>query len=91
MASEGKVMFSIYKDTTYNNDFHVVYFTELNEHNKDDEINKAMNGESLFDGYLREATKVEAKVLIAQALRKLNAGDELTADDLKETLATHLA
>jgi flagella basal body P-ring formation protein FlgA len=91
MASEGKIMFSIYKDTTYNNDFHVVYFTELNEHNKDDEINKAMAGESLFDGYLREASKAEAKVLIAQSLRRLNEGEDIGVDDLKETLAAHLA
>jgi hypothetical protein len=89
--AEGKVMFSIYKDTTYNNDFHVVYFTELNEHNKDDEINKAMNGESLFDGYLRESSKVEAKVIIAKALRRMNDGEEMTADDLRSTLAAHLA
>jgi hypothetical protein len=91
MASDGKIMFSIYKDTTYNNDFHVVYFTELNEHNKDDEINKAMAGESLFDGYLREASKAEAKVLIAQAIRRLNGGEDLSADDLRTELATHLA
>lgn len=91
MASDGKIMFSIYKDTTYNNDYHVVYFTELNEHNKDDEINKAMNGESLLDGYLREASKAEAKVLIAQSLRRLNDGESIDADDLRATLAAHMA
>jgi len=88
---EGKVMFSIYRDTTYNGDYHVVYFTELNEHNKDDEINRALNGESLLDGYLREPTKAESKVLIAQALRRLNDGEEVTADDLRAALAVHLA
>ena len=88
---EGKVMFSIYRETTYNGDYRVVYFTELNEHNKDDEINKALNGESLLDGYLNESTKVEAKVLIAQALRRLNSGEEITEDDLRSELAAHLA
>jgi hypothetical protein len=88
---EGKIMFSIYRDTTYNDDYHVVYFTELNEHNKDEEINKALSGESLLDGYLREPSKTEAKVLIAQALRRLNDGEEVTADELRTTLAPHLA
>jgi hypothetical protein len=88
---EGKIMFSIYRETTYNGTYRVVYFTELNEHNKDDEINKALSGESLLDGYLHESTKVEAKVLIAQALRRLNAGEELSEGDLREELAAHLA
>lgn len=88
---EGKIMFSIYRDATYNDDYHVVYFTELNEHNKDDEINRALNGESLLDGYLREVTKAESKMLIAQALRRLNDGEKLGADDLRASLAAHLA
>ncbi|MEW6583231.1 MAG: hypothetical protein AB1416_10780 [Actinomycetota bacterium] len=87
---EGKIMFSIYRESTYNGDYRVVYFTELNEHNKDDEINRALGGESLLDGYLREASKVEAKVLIAQALRRLNAGEDVTEADLREELAAHL-
>lgn len=87
---EGKIMFSIYRDATYNGDYHVVYFTELNEHNKDEEINKAIAGETFLDGYLHEHTKAEAKVLIAKAIRRMNDGEALTEADVRAELGEHL-
>ena len=37
-----KVMFEIYRDADYGNRYRVVYFTELGEHDKEDEISRAI-------------------------------------------------
>lgn len=41
-----KVMFEIYRETEYTGKYRVVYFTELQDHNKETEINHAMAGRS---------------------------------------------
>ena len=53
----------IYREASYNRRYKVVYFTELNEHNKESEINRAMAGDHFFDGFLNGAHKDEAKVI----------------------------
>ncbi|MBL7961669.1 hypothetical protein JNL27_15655, partial [bacterium] len=50
-AEKEKIMFEIYRQTDGDRAYRVVYFTELDEHNKDKEINDAMNGDFFFDGY----------------------------------------
>ena len=40
-----KIMFEVYKEATYSGKYRVVYFTELQDHNKEAEINRAMAGE----------------------------------------------
>ena len=40
-----KVMFEIYKETEYTGRYRVVYFTELQDHNKETEINHARSEE----------------------------------------------
>ena len=37
-----KIMFEIYRETEYTGRYRVVYFTELQEHNKESEINRAL-------------------------------------------------
>jgi hypothetical protein len=85
-----KVMFEIYREGAYNRRFTVVYFSELNDHNKDAEITHALDGEHFFDGYLAEATKKEAKQVITRALERLNDGEELTPGDLRRDLEPFL-
>ena len=63
-----KVMFEIYKESTYTGKYRVVYYTELNENNKEWEINKAMSGEHFYDGFIKNYGKDEAKDII-DALR----------------------
>lgn len=47
MAFESdKTMFEIYRETTYTGKYRVVYFTELQDHDKETEINRAMAGEA---------------------------------------------
>jgi hypothetical protein len=50
MAFESdKIMFEIYRETEYTGKYRVVYFTELQDHNKESEINHALVGEHLYD------------------------------------------
>ena len=84
-------MFEIYREASYNRRYKVVYFTELNEHNKESEINRAMAGEPLFDGFLNERRKDEAKAAIDRALVRLNRGEQVSTEDFERELAEYLA
>ena len=52
MFESDKVMFEIYREADYAQQYGVVYFTEWNEHNKETEINRAMAGEHFFACFL---------------------------------------
>jgi len=82
-----KIMFEIYKDTLYRSDYRVVYYTELNEHNKHAEINRAMAGEHYYDGFIKEYKKEEAKKVIARIVEDLNNGVIIEPAKIKELLA----
>ena len=47
-----KIMFEIYKENVYSGEYRVVYFSELDDHNKDKEIDRAMKGDHFFDGFI---------------------------------------
>jgi hypothetical protein len=92
MAFESdKVMFEIYRDAGYTGQYRVVYFTELQDHNKDTEINHALGGEHFYDGFIKEYRKDEAKTIIQSLLERLNSGDRLSAADVETALGAHLA
>ena len=80
MDSE-KVMFEIYRDGVYTGKYRVVYYTELNENNKEWEINKAMAGEHFYDGFIRNWKKDEAKDIIEAVLKRMNDGEKLGPAD----------
>lgn len=81
-----KIMFEIYRDTHYNRKYCVVYYTELNEHNKHSEINRAMAGSSYYGGFIKDYRKDEAKLIIEDILRRLNGGAEVAHEEIKELL-----
>jgi hypothetical protein len=92
MAMESdKVMFEIYRDATYTGKYRVVYYTELNENNKEWEINKAMAGEHFYDGFIKGFGKDEAKDIIDALLKRMNEGESLSSTDIERELGTHLA
>jgi hypothetical protein len=91
MRESEKVMFQIYREASYNRRYKVVYFTELNEHNKETEINRAMAGDHYFDGFLNGMRKEEAKAVIDRALARLNDGETVTPDQLEKELNGYLA
>ncbi|HZZ82700.1 MAG TPA: hypothetical protein VFE62_29650 [Gemmataceae bacterium] len=87
MFGNEKIMFEIYREAAYDRRFRVVYFTELDEHNKDEEIARAVAGDHVYDGFLREKTLHEAKDVIKILLDRLNRGEIVTP----EVVATALA
>jgi hypothetical protein len=92
MAFESdKTMFEVYKDTTWSGQFRVVYFTELQDHNKEAEINHAMAGEHYVDGFIRDYGKDEAKEIIDGLLARLNQGEGIPPAEFLATLGDHLA
>ena len=57
---KGKIMFEIYKEKAYTGVYRVVYFSELDDHNKDIEIDRAMKGDHFFDGFILTLKKERA-------------------------------
>jgi len=92
MAFESdKVMFEIYRETEYSGQYRVVYFTELQDHNKETEINHALNGEHFFDGFIKNYRKEEAKEIIAACLARLNNGEKVDPGEVERALGDHIA
>jgi len=81
-----KIMFEIYRETTYLGQYKVVYFTELQDHNKEHEISRAMAGEHFYDGFIKNYRKEQAKETINQILERLNGGESVTPEDVDRAL-----
>jgi hypothetical protein len=92
MAFESdKVMFEIYRDIEYSGKYRVVYFTELQDHNKETEINHALNGEHFYDGFIKNYRKEEAKEIIDSCLQRLNNGEKVDPAEVELALGDHIA
>ncbi len=91
MAVSDKIMFEIYKESGYGHKYRVVYFTELEEHNKEAEITRAMAGEHLFDGFVAERGMREARQAISAVIDRLNDGEELDEDQVGQLLQPYIA
>lgn len=91
-AVSAKSMFEIYRQKDFNRKFKLIIYTELNEHNKEAEINRAMDGESVFDGFLKDSKKEEAKKILKEILDEMNKKEEAMSEvTIKEKLAEYLA
>jgi len=90
MMESDKVMFEIYREATYTGQYRVVYFTELNDQNKEYEINRAMAGEHFYDGFIKNYKKDEAKDIIEAILKRLNNGEKITPAQLEAALGSHI-
>ena len=86
-----KVMFEIYRETEYTGQYRVVYFTELQDHNKETEINHALAGEHFFDGFIKNFGKDEAKEIISSLLTRLNSGEPVDPQEVERALGDHMA
>jgi hypothetical protein len=83
----GKIMFEIYRDPLYDREYRVVYFTELDDHNKEVEISRALSGEHFIDGFIRADMREQAKGEIAGILDHLNNGETLTPAEVERHLS----
>jgi len=82
-----KIMFEIYKESTYSGKYRVVYFTELQDHNKETEISRAMAGEHFYDGFIRAYRKDQAKETIDKLLARLNEGEKVTPEQVESEIS----
>ncbi len=85
-----KVMFEIYREPTYSGRYRVVYFTELNDHNREQEFNQALRGEHFFDGFIRNYGKDQAKQVINALLDRLNRGETINRDEIEQALKPYM-
>jgi thiaminase len=85
LASD-KIMFEIYRETAYAGGYHVVYFTELQDHNKEAEIGHAMAGEHFYDGFIKNYRKEQAKEVINKILARLNNGENVSPAEVERQL-----
>ncbi len=91
MAFESdKIMFEIYQDSLYNKKFRIVYYTELNEHNKHTEINRALAGHHYFDGFIKDYKKEEAKQILELVVNELNEGNMIKPEEIKEKIKDYI-
>ncbi len=86
-----KTMFEIYKEATYQGHYKVVYFTELGDVTREHEISRAMAGEHVFDGFIRNYRKAQAKEVINKLLERLNAGEALDQAEIERELKPYMA
>ena len=86
-----KIMFEIYKENVYSGEYRVVYFSELDDHNKDKEIDRAMKGDHFFDGFILSLKKDRAMKQIEDILEKLNDGETLDDNYMNKYLEEFLA
>ena len=81
-----KIMFEIYRDVARNGDYRVIYFTELDDHNREAEINRAANGEHIYDGFIRNRGNDQAKLVLGSILERLNSGELIARDQIEKEL-----
>ena len=88
---KNKKMFEIYKANDYTDEYRVVYFSELDDHNRDREIDKAMKGDHFFDGFILTLKKERAMKEIQQIIDRLNEGEDINPINLEKRLEEFLA
>ena len=86
-----KTMFEVYRETAYSGAYRVVYFTELQDHNKESEINRALAGDHFVDGFIRNHGKDDAKDVIDKLIDRLNSGEKIPAEEFLSALGEYLA
>lgn len=95
MAADDRTMFEIYRETDYNRSFHYIFYTDLDEHEREREIAKAANGQTVFTGYIDDTRKEAARAIIEAIVDELNESDDdtpaLNDDAIRGRLGDHLA
>ncbi|MDX6554607.1 MAG: hypothetical protein QOD86_802 [Miltoncostaeaceae bacterium] len=86
-----KIMFEVYREGGYDRRYRVVYFTELNDHNRDTELNRCIAGTSFYSSFLKEETRKEARIVINKVLERLNDGEDISPAQLEAELGSLLA
>jgi hypothetical protein len=91
MQVSDRTLFEIYREADYGRRYRVVYFTELNEHERETEIGRAMAGEHVLDGFIADRHKDAAKQRIASFVDALNRGQSTDVESLRRELEPFVA
>ncbi len=87
----GKIMFEIFRDVRGAPVYGVVYYTELEEDDRDVVIERVMACEHVLGGFVADGdASAQAKDAIAAILDRLNDGESLETDAVRDLLASHL-
>ena len=86
MGAADKIMFEIYREADYARAYRFVFFTELDEHNKEREIGRALAGEHFYDGFVKELRKEPARAKLGELVKRLNDGERIGPDDVEREL-----
>jgi len=94
MAADDKTMFEIYRESDYNRAFHSIFYTDLEEHARENEISKAAAGETIFSGFIADELKEAGRKEIDEIVDALNDMDEDEAGipkaEIEQRLASYL-
>lgn len=91
MPGDGdEIMFEIYQEAGFNRRYHVVYFTDLEDGERDAAIDAAMSGASFFNGFINAADGPAAKTAIREFVARLNQGVTGTREELARLLTPFL-
>lgn len=85
-----KIMFEIFGLAGESRGFRVVYFTELDERERDKGIDQALAGDHVYDGFIAERHATEAKAAIDSLLGRLNQGEPMDRQQVETILAPHV-
>ncbi len=85
-----KVFFGIYKESGCDKRYQIVYFSELDEHERDTALNRFIEGETIYTGFLKKTCLDEAKQLLADYLARWNAGTSPVLEELVSSISSCL-
>jgi hypothetical protein len=85
-----KIMFEVYRESGFNQRYRVVYFTELEEAERDDEIAAAISGTHFLNGFIKAVDRERARELLLAFITRLNQGGAGTSVELAGLLAPFL-
>jgi hypothetical protein len=85
-----KIMFEVYRETGFDRRYKVVFYTELDEHDRDAQIGAAFAGEHFYDGFVHGGNAAAAKEVLSAFVGRLNSGFAATAEELEALLSAFL-
>lgn len=80
-----RTLFEIYRESGERGGFRVVFFTDLDPQQRDEEIERAMEGEHIFDGFI-SAGDLQARERVHELVARLNRGERLDAAVIRAEL-----
>lgn len=84
--TDDKVMFEIYRDAGPAGRHRVLYFTDLDTQQRESEIERALAGQHVFDGFIA-AGDAAGRQRIERLLARLDAGAALTPAEIEAELS----